>query len=101
MLSVQTTGIANLLEDDEIEGDTALTIGCMYELSRGTQSPWAPYLTLLTKRPPQMATSLSKESREMMKMCEAYNDIEADIVSHSFSTDDVTKKEVCSEVQIN
>ncbi|KAF9119626.1 hypothetical protein BGX30_003729 [Mortierella sp. GBA39] len=79
VLSVQTTGIANLLEDDEIEGDTALTIGCMYELSRGAQSPWAPYLALLTKRPPQMATALSKESREMMKLCEAYNDIEADI----------------------
>ncbi|KAG0047578.1 hypothetical protein BGZ89_004892 [Linnemannia elongata] len=79
VLSVQTTGIANLLEDDEVEGDTALTIGCMYELSRGAQSPWAPYLALLTKRPPQMATTLSKESREMMKMCEAYNDIEADI----------------------
>ncbi|KAF8946515.1 hypothetical protein BGZ47_000307 [Haplosporangium gracile] len=79
VLSVQTTGIANLLEDDEIEGDTALTIGCMYELSRGAQSPWAPYLALLAKRPPQMATALSKESREMMKLCEAYNDIEADI----------------------
>ncbi|KAG0214830.1 hypothetical protein BGX33_001771 [Mortierella sp. NVP41] len=79
VLSVQTTGIANLLSDDEIEGDTALTIGCMYELSRGAQSPWAAYLTLLTKRSPQMATALSKESREMMKLCEVYNDIEADI----------------------
>ncbi|KAK3839060.1 MAG: hypothetical protein J3R72DRAFT_448051 [Linnemannia gamsii] len=79
VLSVQTTGIANLLEDDEVEGDTALTIGCMYELSRGAQSPWAPYLNLLVKRPSQMATSLSKEAREMMKLCEAYSDIEADI----------------------
>ncbi|KAF9931789.1 hypothetical protein FBU30_009593 [Linnemannia zychae] len=79
VLSVQTNGIANLLEDEQLEGDTALAIGCMYEFSRGAQSPWEPYLTLLMKRPPQMATALSKESREMMKLCEAYNDIESDI----------------------
>jgi len=85
VLSVQTTGIANLLAEGEIEGDTALTIGCLYELSRGAQSPWSPYLTFLTKRPPQMATALPKESREKMKLCEAYNDIESDIVSTSKS----------------
>ncbi|KAF9100751.1 hypothetical protein BGX27_000264 [Mortierella sp. AM989] len=48
-------------------------------MSRGEQSPWSAYLALLAKRPPQMATSLSKDSREMLKYCEAYNDIESDI----------------------
>ncbi|KAG0301475.1 hypothetical protein BGZ98_008324 [Dissophora globulifera] len=79
VLSVETTGIANLLADDEVEGYVGLTIGCMYEMSRGAQSPWSAYLALLAKRLPVMATSLSMESREMMKYCEAYNDIESDI----------------------
>ncbi|KAG0369669.1 hypothetical protein BGZ54_009233 [Gamsiella multidivaricata] len=79
VLSVETTGIANLLADDEVEGYIGLTLGCMYEMSRGPQSPWSAYLALLEKRPPHMATSLSKDAREMMKYCEAYNDIESDI----------------------
>ncbi|KAG0003729.1 hypothetical protein BGZ80_005747, partial [Entomortierella chlamydospora] len=79
VLSVETTGIANLLADEEIEGYIGLTIGCMYEMSCGKQSPWSAYLALLAKRPPQMATSLSKDAREMFKYCEAYNDIESDI----------------------
>ncbi|KAG0204609.1 hypothetical protein BGX28_003515 [Mortierella sp. GBA30] len=79
VLSVETTGIANLLEDDEIEGYIGLTLGCMYEQSRDAQSPWSPYLALLAKRPPQMATSLSKAKRELMKYCEVYNEIESDI----------------------
>ncbi|KAG0047851.1 hypothetical protein BGZ83_007185 [Gryganskiella cystojenkinii] len=79
VLSVETTGIANLLEDEEIEGYIGLTMGCMYELARGSQSPWSAYLALLLKRPPQMATSLSEDKRQMMKLCEAYQDIEADI----------------------
>ncbi|KAF8935329.1 hypothetical protein EDD21DRAFT_444822 [Dissophora ornata] len=79
VLSVETTGIANLLADDEVEGYIGLTMGCMYEMSRGAQSPWSAYLALLAKRPPLMATSLSKEAREMLKYCEAYNDIESDI----------------------
>jgi len=80
VLSVETTGIANLLQDEEIEGYIGLTIGCMYELARGSQSPWSPYLALITKRPPQMATSLPEDKRQMMKFSEAYQDIEADIV---------------------
>ncbi|KAF9988005.1 hypothetical protein BGZ65_000434 [Modicella reniformis] len=79
VLSVETTGIANLLEDDEIEGYVGLILGCMYEMSRGSESPWSTYLSFLGKRPAQMATSLSKDAREMMKYCEAYNDIESDI----------------------
>ncbi|KAF9177918.1 hypothetical protein BGZ51_008281 [Haplosporangium sp. Z 767] len=80
VLSVETTAIANILADEEINGYVGLIIGCMYELSCGAQSPWSPYLQLLIKRgPPPMATGLSKKSRELMKYCEAYNDIESDI----------------------
>ncbi|KAG0248436.1 hypothetical protein BG011_010276 [Mortierella polycephala] len=80
VLSVETTAIANILEDEEVNGYVGLIIGCMYEMSCGALSPWSPYLQLLAKRgPPPMATGLSKKSRELMKYCEAYNDIESDI----------------------
>jgi len=83
VLSVETTAIANLLSDEEIEGYAGLILGCMYEVSRGAGSPWSTYLSFLAKRPAQMATSLAKDTREMLKYCEAYNDIESDIVSIS------------------
>ncbi|KAF9364524.1 hypothetical protein BGX34_001295, partial [Mortierella sp. NVP85] len=79
VLSVETTAIANLLSDEEIEGYAGLILGCMYEVSRGAGSPWSTYLSFLAKRPAQMATSLAKDTREMLKYCEAYNDIESDI----------------------
>ncbi|KAF9158910.1 hypothetical protein DFQ26_007108 [Actinomortierella ambigua] len=79
ILSTKTTGIANLLEEEGIEGYVSLTIACMYELSRGEQSPWSAYLALLTKRTIQMATSLPQESRDMMKGAEVYKDLELDL----------------------
>ncbi|KAG0240201.1 hypothetical protein BGX31_002191 [Mortierella sp. GBA43] len=79
ILSVETTGIANLLADEEIEGYTGLIMGCLYELSRGSASPWSTYLEFLLKHPAQMATSIPKDTREMLKNCEVYNDIESDI----------------------
>lgn len=81
ILSVETTAIANILQDEEIEGYIGLTLGCMYEASRGAASPWFAYLSLLAKRPAKMATSLPQNARDMMKSCEAYADIESDIVS--------------------
>ncbi|KAG0030510.1 hypothetical protein BGZ81_002572 [Podila clonocystis] len=79
ILSVETTAIANILQDEEIEGYIGLTLGCMYEASRGAESPWFAYLSLLAKRPAKMATSLPQNARDMMKSCEAYNDVESDI----------------------
>ncbi|KAG0345992.1 hypothetical protein BG004_002688 [Podila humilis] len=79
ILSVETTAIANILQDEEIEGYIGLTLGCMYEASRGAESPWHAYLSLLAKRPAKMATSMPQKARDLMKSCEAYNDIESDI----------------------
>ncbi|KAF9976260.1 hypothetical protein BGZ73_008902 [Actinomortierella ambigua] len=79
ILSTKTTGIANLLEEEGIEGYVSLTIACMYELSRGEQSPWSAYLALLTKRAVHMATSLPQESRDLMKGAEVYKDLELDL----------------------
>ncbi|KAF9581462.1 hypothetical protein BGW38_001501 [Lunasporangiospora selenospora] len=79
VLSVESTAIANLLEEEGIEGYVGLTLGAMYELSCSDGSPWSAYLDLLTSRPPQMATSLTLKQREKMKSCEAYQDVENDI----------------------
>ncbi|KAG0207176.1 hypothetical protein BGX28_001514 [Mortierella sp. GBA30] len=79
VLSVVSTGIANLLEDEDIEGYVGLTLACMYELSKGSESLWSAYLNLLNNRRPQMASDLSEDSRELMKMSEVYGDLETDL----------------------
>ncbi|KAG0055129.1 hypothetical protein BGZ83_009541 [Gryganskiella cystojenkinii] len=79
VLSVASSGIANILEEEEIEGYVALTLACMYELSKGTESLWSAYLALLNNRRPQMASDLSEEARELMKMSEVHGDIETDL----------------------
>ncbi|KAI1298294.1 hypothetical protein EDD11_006863 [Mortierella claussenii] len=79
VLSVESTGIANLLEDEDVEGYVGLTLAGMYEVSRGSESEWSPYLTLLNNRRPQMASDLSEDAREVMKKSEVYGDIETDL----------------------
>ncbi|GJJ72524.1 N-lysine methyltransferase SETD6 [Entomortierella parvispora] len=79
VLSVASTGIANILEEEDIEGYVGLTLACMYELSRGSESLWSAYLALLNNRRPQMASDLSEESRELMKKSEVHADIETDL----------------------
>ncbi|KAF8930020.1 hypothetical protein EDD21DRAFT_441850 [Dissophora ornata] len=79
VLSIKNSGIANLLEEDEIEGDAGLALACMFELSKGSESVWSVYLALLNNRRPLMATDLPEETRETMKKCEVYEDIETDI----------------------
>ncbi|KAF9419076.1 hypothetical protein BGZ94_009521 [Podila epigama] len=79
VLSAVSTGIANLIEDEEIEGYVGLTLAAMYEMSLGDESLWSGYLALLAARPPQMASDLPEDARELMKKCEAYADIQADL----------------------
>ncbi|KAG0165212.1 hypothetical protein DFQ28_009086 [Apophysomyces sp. BC1034] len=47
ILSPKSTGIANILEDENIEGGCSLAISIMYEFSQGTESPWYGYLQSL------------------------------------------------------
>lgn len=78
-----STGIANLLEEENVEGYVGLTLAGMYEASLGTESVWSAYLALLANRIPAMASDLPEDARELMKKCEAYADIETDLVSGS------------------
>lgn len=78
-----STGIANLLEEEKVEGYVSLTLAAMYEASLGAESVWSAYLTLLANRTPAMASDLSEDARELMKKCEAYADIETDLVSET------------------
>lgn len=78
-----STGIANLLEEEKVEGYVSLTLAAMYEASLGAESVWSAYLALLANRTPTMASDLSEDARELMKKCEAYADIETDLVSET------------------
>ncbi|KAF9096999.1 hypothetical protein BGX23_010042 [Mortierella sp. AD031] len=79
VLSVESTGIANLLEEEDIEGYVGLTLAVMYEYSKGAESVWSAYLTLLSHSRPQMPTDLSEDARELFKKSEVYGDIETDM----------------------
>ncbi|KAG0339757.1 hypothetical protein BG004_006688, partial [Podila humilis] len=80
VLSVMSTGIANLLEEEEtIESYVGLALAAMYETALGEESVWSAYLALLSSRVPAMASDLPEDARELMKKCEAYADIEADL----------------------
>ncbi|KAK3830307.1 MAG: hypothetical protein J3R72DRAFT_456211 [Linnemannia gamsii] len=79
VLSVESTGIANLLEEEDIEGYVGLTLACMYEYSKGSESVWFEYLALLAQSRPQMPSDLSEDAREMLKKSEVYGDIETDL----------------------
>lgn len=81
VLSTQNSGIATLLEDADIEGYIALTLACMFERSRGSQSAWAQYLALLNNRRPLMANNIPLDAYELLKRSEAFGDIETDLVS--------------------
>jgi hypothetical protein len=80
VLSVESTGIANLLEEEDIEGYAGLTLACMYEYSQGEESVWSAYLALLAESRPQMPSDLSQDARELLKKSEVYGDIETDLV---------------------
>ncbi|KAF9124988.1 hypothetical protein BGW39_007754 [Mortierella sp. 14UC] len=79
VLSVESTGIANLLEEEDIEGYVGLTLACMYEYSKGSESVWSAYLALLAQSRPQMPSDLSEDARELLKKSEVYGDIETDL----------------------
>ncbi|KAF9898559.1 hypothetical protein BX616_003876 [Lobosporangium transversale] len=79
VLSVRSTGIANLLEEEDIEGYVGLTLACMYEHSKGKDSLWSVYLSLLDSRRPFIASDLSEDVREIMKKSEVYGEIETDL----------------------
>ncbi|KAF9907145.1 hypothetical protein EC991_011285 [Linnemannia zychae] len=79
VLSVESTGIANLLEEEDIEGYVGLTLACMYEYSKGSESVWSAYLALLAQSRPQMPSDLSEDARELLKKSEVFGDIETDL----------------------
>ncbi|KAG0274441.1 hypothetical protein BGZ95_009792 [Linnemannia exigua] len=79
VLSVESTGIANLLEEEDIEGYVGLTLACMYEYSKGSESVWSEYLALLALSRPQMPSDLSEDARELLKKSEVFGDIETDL----------------------
>ncbi|KAI8390892.1 uncharacterized protein BYT42DRAFT_173473 [Radiomyces spectabilis] len=47
ILSAKNTGIANIFEDESIEGGCSLSLTVMYEMSQGQESPWYGYLQSL------------------------------------------------------
>ncbi|GAB5588596.1 hypothetical protein Unana1_03496 [Umbelopsis nana] len=47
ILSAKTTGIANVIEDEHLEGGCSLALAVMYETAQAEDSPWYGYLKAL------------------------------------------------------
>ena len=80
ILSIQTTGIANVLEDEKIAGSCSLAIGIMYELAQGKDSPWYGYLQALPLSE-DLPVFWSDEEKSWFKGTEMENAVHNDLVN--------------------
>jgi hypothetical protein len=66
VLSTQTTGIANILEEQQVEGGCALALAVLYELAIGAESPWFPYLQTLPEEGEDLPLFWEDEEKELL-----------------------------------
>lgn len=89
ILSIKTTGIANILEDESLEGGCSLALALMYEISQKTESPWYGYLQALPIHE-DLPIFWSDEEKSLFKGTEmehaVYNDLVIIIVHECIYT---------------
>ena len=70
VLSVKTSGIADLLEENKIRGGLGLIIAILYEMSLHTASPWYERPTV-SLHPDTLATVMSaKAADDIVQICQ-------------------------------
>lgn len=81
ILSIKTTGVANVLDDESIEGGCSLALAIMYELSQGKESPWYGYLQSLPTCE-DLPIFWSEAEKAFFKGTEMEHAVENDLVSN-------------------
>lgn len=109
VLSPQSCGISNLLEEYELEGMSGLTVAYMFEKSQGKNSPWYAFLESFDSEPD--STSLprfwTEQEQEWLKgtELEALGGMDKDMISEVYEEQvepfltaykDLFRKEFCS-----
>ncbi|KAI8880388.1 SET domain-containing protein [Backusella circina FSU 941] len=79
VLSTQTTGIANILEEEQLEGGCALALAVLYELAIGEDSPWYPYLQTLPEEGEDLPLFWEDEEQELLAGTEVYKSTRNDM----------------------
>ncbi|KAI8982990.1 hypothetical protein BDB01DRAFT_137258 [Pilobolus umbonatus] len=79
ILSIKTTGIANILEEANLEGGCALALAVLYEIAQGEQSPWYGYLQALPDQGEDLPMFWEDEEKELFSGTEMEAAIHSDL----------------------
>ncbi|KAJ2719515.1 hypothetical protein GGI07_005180, partial [Coemansia sp. Benny D115] len=77
VISAATSALANIFFDEDVEGNLALYITVMYEMSLAKQSPWYGYLQSLPKRA-DIPILWDAQARAWLNGTDSYKRIEKD-----------------------
>ncbi|OUM70646.1 hypothetical protein PIROE2DRAFT_1176, partial [Piromyces sp. E2] len=106
ILSVKTSSIANILEEQLLKGGIGLAVALMYEIGIGEKSEWYGYIQSIPKKEPLpmfwnddsfrhlAGTELEKSAREDRELLES--DFESVVLPLTESYPDVFTKEICT-----
>lgn len=84
ILSIKTTGIANLLDEANLEGGCPLALAVLYEIAQGEQSPWYGYLQALPEHGEDLPIFWEEQEKDWFHGTEMESAVHNDLVqSHT------------------
>lgn len=88
VLSSRSCGIANILDDEAVDGGCSLAVAVMYELAQGKESPWYGYLQALPASE-DLPIFWEVSELELLRGTEMYNAVLNDMVRRQTHTGNV------------
>ncbi|KAI8640933.1 hypothetical protein BD408DRAFT_419037 [Parasitella parasitica] len=80
ILSIKTTGIANLLDEANLEGGCPLALAVLYEIAQGEQSPWFGYLQALPEHGEDLPIFWEEQEKEWFHGTEMESAVHNDLI---------------------
>lgn len=87
ILSIKTSGIANLLDEANLEGGCPLALAVLYEIAQGEQSPWYGYLQALPEHGEDLPIFWEEQEKDWFHGTEMESAVHNDLVRnlHAYS----------------
>ncbi|CEP15315.1 hypothetical protein [Parasitella parasitica] len=80
ILSIKTTGIANLLDEANLEGGCPLALAVLYEIAQGEESPWYGYLQALPEHGEDLPIFWDEQEKEWFHGTEMESAVHNDLI---------------------
>ncbi|KAL0141707.1 hypothetical protein V8B55DRAFT_1446075 [Mucor lusitanicus] len=80
ILSIKTTGIANLLDEANLEGGCPLALAVLYEIAQGEQSPWYGYLQALPEHGEDLPIFWEEQEKDWFHGTEMESAVHNDLI---------------------